>query len=131
MHLPRSPLVWFAGFAVWFGVLWHLSSGPIPLRTGMQFPHFDKLAHFGYFFGGSGLLHAAIAFSGRCSPRTRHLLVLIVMASVGWLDEWHQAWVPERSGLDPWDWAADLLGALAGGSVFDRVLPRLRRPARA
>ena len=57
-------------------------------------------------------------------------VLVIVLATVGALDEWHQSWVPGRSGNDPGDWLADVVGALTGGLVFkrfhcllDRALP--------
>lgn len=120
MLLPSHPKLWFAGFCLWFITLWILSSGPIPAKTGIDIPHLDKLAHFGYFFGGSGLLHAALFLGTSLSNRARFFIVVIVLASIGILDEWHQSWVPQRSGNDPWDWLADLLGAVAGGLVFFR-----------
>ena len=48
------------------------------------------------------------------------ITVVIVLAMVGVLDEWHQSWIPERSGNDFGDWLADVAGALAGALVFKR-----------
>jgi VanZ family protein len=120
MRLPSQPKLWLAGFFLWLIILCILSSGPIPVKTGFEIPYFDKFVHFGYFFGGSGLLHAALFLGTKLTDRTRYILVVGILASVGILDEWHQSWVPERSGNDPWDWLADLLGAAAGGLVFFR-----------
>jgi len=119
-RLPRQPLVWFAAFLLWFATLWLLSSGPVAVKTGLEIPHLDKLVHFGYFFGGAGLLHAAVFLGSGISRLRRHLLVVAILAAIGILDEWHQSWVPQRSGNDPADWTADVLGAIAGGLVFDR-----------
>ena len=126
MRLPsicRHPFLWLAAFLGWAAVLWVLSDGPIPVREGPEIPGLDKILHFGYFFGGAGLLSAALFLLHRSEPNWPALMVLvvIVLAGVGLLDEWHQSWIPERSGNDPGDWLADVYGSLAGTLVFRRV----------
>jgi len=123
----RSPFFWLTCFAGWFIVLWLLSS-----RTGdagglPPIPGLDKVAHFGYFFGGGGLLSA---FLFRLSPeRPRWLLMLatvfVTFALIGCLDEYHQSHVPGRTGNDPGDWLADVSGAVTGALVFRRMHRRL------
>lgn len=86
--------------------------------------HFDKIAHFGYFFGGSGLLCAYLFLRKPAAPvRWKSLITtaVIVMAIVGILDEYHQSFTPGRSGNDPFDWLADVLGGTVGALVFKRV----------
>ena len=121
--LFRRSFFWLILFAAWFGTLWYLSSGPVTVKTGMEIPHFDKVAHFGYFFGGSGLLCAFLyrMTKGRMDWSLLLFLVIVIMVSVGSLDEWHQSWVPERSGNDALDLCADVLGSLAGYWVFRRL----------
>jgi VanZ family protein len=82
----------------------------------------DKVFHFGYFFGGAGLLAAALFLRPSSVPNWGMIIVLVVViaSAVGLLDEWHQSWSPERSGNDPGDWLADAYGALAGALVFRR-----------
>ena len=115
--------LWLILFFVWFGTLWQLSSGPVAIKTGLEIPHLDKLAHFGYFFGGAGLLSACLyRLSHRNLDWTRLLaLVMCIMTITGCLDEWHQSWVPERTGNDAQDLCADVLGSLAGFLVFRRM----------
>jgi VanZ family protein len=119
--LQRADL-WLILFFVWFGTLWHLSSSAAEVQTGVEIPHLDKLAHFGYFFGGGGLLSACLyRLSYRNLDWARLLaIVLFVMTSIGFLDEWHQTWVPGRSGNDAQDLCADVLGSLAGFLIFRR-----------
>ena len=124
----RSPGFWLAGFLVWFSVLW-LLSGSNP--TGDQpppFPHFDKVAHFGYFFGGSGLLCAYLYRRAPDRPNWWVLIptAVIVIGLIGALDEWHQSFTPGRHGNDPSDLLADVLGAAAGALTFKRFHHRLK-----
>lgn len=100
-------------FVVWFGVLFWLSSGPIEEMPGSGIPHIDKLYHAGYFFIGGILLTFAI---GRTFSPALHMLVFGVIActlAVGLFDEWHQSFSPGRSGGDPADLAADVIGGTA------------------
>lgn len=120
--LRRSP-PWFGAFAVWFVVLWFLSSGPLPGPRTISIPHLDKVLHFGYFFGGSGLLSAALYLRDPRNVRwdVLHLTVIAALTATGALDEWHQSWYEFRSGNDAGDLMADFCGALAGTLVFRRV----------
>lgn len=117
---------WFALFTIWFCTLWFLSGRPL---QGPKFPTtlpLDKIYHFGYFFGGAGLLSAAL-FLRAGDPfrwRSLHLTVLLALTFTGAVDEWHQSWFPYRSGNDLGDLTADVLGALAGTLVFRSVQQR-------
>lgn len=120
---PRHPAFWSSAFAVWFAVLWFLSSLSPSSQASPEIPHLDKVAHFGYFFGGAGLLAASLY---RLNPATPHwrriiLLTILILAAVGWLDEWHQTHTPGRSGNSWGDWLADVLGATVGALTFRRL----------
>lgn len=119
---PRSPLFWFFCLFLWFGVLWYLSSQPGKDVALPPIPLSDKLAHFGYFFGGGGIFSAFLFRLDSKRPRWIPLFIAVTVffAIVGWIDEMHQTHVPGRSGNDPWDWVADMLGALTGAWVFRR-----------
>ncbi len=94
----------------------------------LDIPHFDKVVHFGYFFGGGGLLSAALFLAKRPSWRQLTLIVTVVISLIGIWDEFHQSFFENRTGNDFGDWLADTLGALCGALVFRvmhrRVLPR-------
>ena len=131
MQIPgiaRRPYFWLAAFVLWFVTLWKLSSGPVMVNTGIEIPHFDKVAHFGYFFGGSGLLAAFLFVRKPENPDWTAILTMVTIAltAVGCLDEWHQSWVPERSGNDAQDLTADVLGSIAGVHVFRQLQNLLR-----
>lgn len=125
LRLPsvfRRRSLWFGALLIWAVSLWILSNGPIPTAGGPEIIGADKVLHFGYFFGGGGLLAAALYLRLGPKPNWRRLILVVVVAlsAFGLLDEWHQSWIPERSGNDFGDWLADTLGALAGSLVFKR-----------
>ncbi len=128
LGLPRHPHFWLAGFLLWFGVLWALSSFRIPGEGVPPIPHLDKVAHFGYFFGGSGLISAWLYRTNPEHPKWQNIIgiAVLVIAIIGALDEYHQSFTPGRSGNDFWDWTADVLGALAGALVFKAIHHRVK-----
>jgi VanZ family protein len=125
----RHPLTWFAAFAVWFGTLWWLSSKVQHFPPGLDFEFSDKVIHFGYFFGGG--IFAAGFFLCQSWPRSARKSVLLAIAAAGLtgaLDEYHQSFVPGRSGNDPADLTADLLGAGAGALAMSAARRRWLAP---
>ncbi len=119
----KRPQVWISAWSVWFVTLCFLSSGtPAPENTP-DIPHLDKIAHFGFFFGGGGL------FCGWLRHQFKKLNALqcigittLVGSLVGVIDEYHQTFTPGRSGNDIGDWTADTLGSLTGAIVMILVL---------
>ncbi|MGJ8723176.1 MAG: VanZ family protein [Roseibacillus sp.] len=123
----RRHHLWSGLFLVWFVTLWTLSSRPLQgPKLPLDYP-VDKVLHFGYFFGGAGLLTATLFLQKRRNFHwsTIHLLVVLILFAVGSLDEWHQSWYPFRSGNDSGDLTADILGALAGTLIFRKLQPKL------
>lgn len=119
----RRSTFWLGAFVVWAVVLWTLSDGPLPAPPGPKIVGFDKILHFGYYFGGAVLLSAGLYFRAPDRPSWGKLTIAVVatLAVVGALDEWHQSWFPERSGNDLGDWIADTAGAFAGALAFRRL----------
>lgn len=121
MSALRRPSLWFTAFAIWFITLWLLSSEARHMPPGIEFRHIDKLLHFGYFFGGAGLLSAALFRKyPEWHPSSRALIVIIFVTLAGAIDEAHQSYVPNRSGNDSGDLTADFIGAIIGTLVFHR-----------
>jgi VanZ family protein len=129
----HRPAIWFTAFAIWFGVLWWLSSGVPDVPAPLQFRASDKLLHFGWFGIGAGLISGFLFLRWPArAARGQVLLATVVVALTGALDEFHQSFIPGRSGNDPFDFAADVLGALAGSLAFvalRRFLPAPRPAA--
>ena len=111
---------WLASLLLWLAVMWVASSMPSRPMTPQPILHFDKLAHFIYFSAGGFILLSWLLARDSKPPVWKKLIpfCIIVLAVIGWLDEWHQTFTPHRSGNDPFDWLADVLGASAG--VFVR-----------
>lgn len=129
--MKSSPRFWGGCFVLWFILLNFFSHGDRFSPPGgfmLDIPHFDKVVHFGYFFGGGGLLSAALFLAKRPSWRQLTLIVTVVISLIGIWDEFHQSFFENRTGNDFGDWLADTLGALCGALVFRvmhrRVLPR-------
>ena len=83
--LTRSPWLWLAAFAVWFGTLWWLSSRVNHLPPELSFRASDKLLHFGYFFGGAGLCSAFLFRLDPAKPRWGRIFALAVIALQHWI----------------------------------------------
>jgi VanZ family protein len=118
-RLPQKPGPWLLAFAVWFGVLWWLSSGHRDMPLGEDIRFIDKVYHFGYYFGGAILLGGAFHRPPGKMARP-FLMTVIAIALVGAIDEFHQGFVPGRSGNDPADWSADVSGGIVGAWVVSR-----------
>lgn len=124
MRLTRQPGPWLAGFGLWLAALWWLSSRTHDAPAGLGFPHLDKVVHFGWFFGGAGLLAAALhGLRPGIAARASIIFVTLALGLVGVLDEFHQSFTAGRDGNDPGDLLADLLGAFAGACVFRMCRP--------
>ncbi len=77
----------------------------------LPIPHFDKWVHFLYFMLGGVLFNLSWGMERRSWKSWGGILFF---AALGAADEWHQSFVPGRSGLDSGDWIADCLGSATG-----------------
>jgi VanZ family protein len=97
-------------------------SNPFPHLPAVILAH-DKLLHAAVFGVLAGLTRGALRLTPL--PPLRALLLAWVL-STGWglLDEFHQSFIPNRDA-DPWDVAADGLGAAAGAWLAAAGLRRV------
>jgi len=105
--------LWLA-FSAWAALLVYASTRPG--STGPVHPiiYYDKLQHLGFFFGGAMLLGAAMRATFPIRWTTIFLIAIIVLCGLGLADEINQLFVEGRSGGDPFDWLADLIGSASG-----------------
>jgi VanZ family protein len=106
---------------LWAGVILTATSLPnVPASPGHGA---DKVAHLA-MYGILGALALRAAWATARSAR-RLVLTLLSIALFAAVDEWHQAFIPNRSA-DPADWVADVAGATIGigslaASKFRRI----------
>lgn len=120
-RLMSRPQFWWFAVAVWFGVLFAASS-QAGLLPPMFFTWQDKVEHASYFCAGGLCFHFALRLMFPQMPITRAMILTIAFCSIiGMTDEFHQSFVPGRSGNDVWDWTADTLGGLIAALIGRKI----------
>ena len=113
-RLAGLPGFWAFGYAVW-GITLYFASAMEGV-PGPKIPHLDKVEHALFFAAGHLVLGLALAL--RVAQPTKEtwwrigVTLVITAGIVGVLDEFHQTFTPGRSGNDPGDIAADVLGGI-------------------
>jgi len=129
-------LAWW-GVGIWAVAITVLSSmTPPQIEEIAPFQVWDKAAHFCAYLAGAVNLALALAWSTGWPWKRVVLFTVAALALFGAIDEVHQLFTPNRSGADPLDWAADVLGSLVGAlltaSIHARYFSTPRTaPARA
>lgn len=114
--LPSNYTFWFIAWLFWLLTLCLLSSGTQAVKHSPDIPHIDKVAHFGYFMLGS-FFFANFLYLKKPNPRNWKAIIIATIITgsiVGAIDELHQNFTAGRTGCDPADWLADVLGTIAG-----------------
>jgi VanZ family protein len=108
----------------WAGLIFWESSqaNPFPFVPPSILSH-DKLLHFGAYAVLAGLAVGALARARIAALGRVAAIGVLLAAAYGATDEWHQSYVPGRDA-DPWDWAADAVGAAAGAAAMTVILRR-------
>lgn len=111
------PMLWLA-VAFWVGFLIYETTQPGTAGPEQVILYYDKLLHLAFFFTGGIILGAAMRATFAIRWATLFLFALVVLCSLGLADEIHQLFVTGRSGGDPFDWLADLIGSASGLAVL-------------
>jgi VanZ family protein len=115
--VTRSSRFWFLAWIGWFLGIFVLSSIPGDQLPKLNFLWADKFEHLIAYLVGT------FCFGMWLMPRKptwpAWWLLIVFAATSGGLDEFHQAFTPNRSGLDLLDWVADLVG----GSLACFIVP--------
>ncbi len=114
MALTRNASFWWALVIVWFCALFVVSSLS-RLPPGPQIANFDKIEHTVFYALGGTCFYLARRFKNHALSGIRaSLATMLFCMAVGAFDEFHQSFVPNRSGNDLFDWLADTLGGVFG-----------------
>jgi len=96
-----------------------LPAGQLPNAFDLN----DKIKHFiAYFVLGISLCLWISSDKWRAKPVIRGMFVVLICAIFGISDEFHQSFVPGRSGNDLGDLTADFIGGLAAPFLYLLVL---------
>ena len=98
----------------WMGFLFFLSD--LEIESGLLFPGLDKLVHVVLY----AILGVSLAWSRWRTASTISGYQLVLVGVVyGYLDEWHQSFVPGR--FPSWeDGLADVIGLIIGFYFFNK-----------
>ncbi len=115
---------------LWASTIFYLSSlsGPDIEKIGIHL--WDKAAHFLAFFSGAVVLTCALRFSTGWTWLRIGLVGTLAIAAYGASDEYHQLYIPRRSGGDVLDWLADALGGTFGSALTILIYARFQRSHR-
>jgi VanZ family protein len=129
----RNPRFWFALVSIWFVVLFFLSNASHLTPPGPEFDHRDKIYHAIYYsLGGAWFFAGLRLFKLSRNVWKTTLLTVLFCSAVGVFDEWHQSFIPNRSGNDLGDWCADTFGGVLGAALGTLTLVVLKlRPSEA
>ena len=122
--LARPALWWFAVFC-WAAFLFVYCTFIARPTEGPKIPHLDKVFHFVYYAPGAACAALALALRAREFTTRTVIAAVALFALLGAADEFYQSFFPHRSGNDPLDWTADVLGAITGALVARKLFPFL------
>jgi VanZ family protein len=103
-----------AAVAMWGGLIWVASSregGGVPVSPMRSW--LNNGAHVGIYFVLGALVWLAVPLDAR----RRSFVAVAVCATYGFVDEWHQSFVPGRTA-SVFDWVSDVCGGLLAVAVM-------------
>lgn len=108
----------WCGFAVWVAILMYKSCEPGDAAPPCAIFQFDKILHLTFFAGGAMALGSCLRATLPIRWSAIFLIVIVTLCILGLGDEINQLRITGRSGGDPFDWLADLLGSAAGLAIL-------------
>jgi VanZ family protein len=118
----------WCGFAIWVAILMYKScesGNAVPPTPIFQF---DKILHFIFFAGGAMALGSCLRATLSIHWSAIFLIVIVTLSILGLADEINQLRITGRSGGDPFDWLADLIGSSAGLAILRHFFYERKRP---
>lgn len=106
--MTKSKLFYWLPPIAWATGIFLLSCLPVKQHEPL-FQGVDKVFHFGLFGMLSVLLFFAFFYERRHTALKAALLALLITATYGAFDEFHQSFTPTRS-VNIFDWVADAVG---------------------
>jgi VanZ family protein len=121
----RRPRTWLILLAVWAVILFILSHQSNLFPPGPDIPNIDKVEHAAYFtLGGAVFFLWLRARRPGISFLAAAGCTILFCSVIGALDEFHQSFIPNRSGNDLGDWTADTLGGVIGALLGQWIVSR-------
>ena len=120
---PKWPVVvpaMWAAFGVWVAMLMGVSCRSGDAGAVHPILYFDKIQHFAFFFCGAMALGACLRATFSLRWSAIFLVVIVTLSVLGLTDEINQLRFAGRSGGDPFDWLADLIGSASGLIILQR-----------
>lgn len=116
------PRTWLILLVLWGVTLFILSHQSNLFPPGPDIENIDKVEHLVYFTLGGALFFCCLRSWRPSLGFLAAAGVTILFCSViGALDEFHQSFIPGRSGNDSGDWVADTLGGFFGAFLGQRI----------
>jgi hypothetical protein len=106
--------------SVLYYALIYFLSAQSNVRIGLDIPMLDKILHTVLYTGFGFCLSYSLVRVDRKAAGPRLIILILLGAVLGGLDEFHQSFVPGRNP-DAADAAVDVLGVLFGGLAFRRL----------
>ncbi len=112
--MGKNILIWLPSI-FWMGLIFFLSSFPKIQLTDLGWANFltRKFAHLSEYAILCYLNYRALKRTAKISPKKNLLLSFLIAVVYAVTDEYHQTFVPGRSG-NVFDWGIDSLGAFLG-----------------
>lgn len=118
-----APVIW----AAIIFILYSLPSSVIKYDPSWDFFRVDKLVHFFLFFVWTIILSVLFVKLPNVFLQKYHSIIATIFSLIygGVLEFFQEDWFPSRNS-DPWDMAANAVGALLGLILFRKIFSKIQ-----